>query len=54
MKFLIIFIYLITFGYSYAIEKPDIKNITVNKDPKLYENITFKNINDKNINLSDL
>ena len=54
MKFLIIFIYLITFGYGYAIEKPDIKNITVNKDPKLYENITFKNINDKNINLSDL
>tara|TARA_E500000331_G_scaffold310240_1_gene316877 strand:+ start:1553 stop:2068 length:516 start_codon:yes stop_codon:yes gene_type:complete len=51
MKFLIIFIYLITTSVSYSIETPDIKNIVINKDPKKYENITFKDINNKNINL---
>ena len=51
MKFLIIFIYLITTSLSFSIEPPDIKNIVINKDPKSYENITYKDINNKSVNL---
>jgi len=53
MKFLIIFIYLITTGLSYSLEQPDIKNIVINKHPKSYKNITFKDINHKNIKLEN-
>ena len=42
MKFLIIFIYLITTSLSYSIEQPDIKNIVINKYPKSYKNIILK------------
>ena len=52
MKFLIIFFYLITYSYSYAIEKPDIKNLVIHKDPKIYDNVTFKNIDQIDIHLS--
>ena len=51
MKFLILFIYLITTSYSYAIKKPDIKNIVINKIPKTYEEIVFKDLKQKDINL---
>jgi len=53
MKFLIIFFYLITTGYSYAIQKPDIKNIVINKNLRTYEDVVFKDINEKDINLGD-
>ena len=53
MKFLIIFVYLITYGYSYSTEKPDIKNLVINKDPKIYNNITFKNIDQIDVDLDD-
>ena len=53
MKFLIIFFYLITTNYSYAIQKPDIKNIVINKNLKTYEDVIFKDINEKDINLGD-
>ena len=53
MKFLIIFIYLITTSLSYSIEQPDIKNIVINKYPKSYKNITFKDINNKNVKLEN-
>ena len=53
MKFLIIFIYLITTNYSYAIEKPNIDNIVINKNPKIYGEVVFKDINQKNISLAD-
>ena len=52
MKFLIIFFYLITYSYSYSIEKPDIKNLVIHKDPKIYDNVTFKNIDQIDIDLS--
>ena len=52
MKFLIIFIYLITTNYSYSIEKLDIDNIVINKNPKTYEEVIFKDINQKNIDLA--
>ena len=53
MKFLIIFLYLITTGLSYSMEPPDLKNIVINKYPKSYKNITFKDINNKSVNLEN-
>ena len=53
MKLLIIFIYLIITNFSYASEKPDIKNLVLIKNPKLYEDVTFLDINEKNVNLDD-
>ena len=53
MKFLIIFIYLIATTYSYSIEKPDIDNIVINKNPKNYEEIVFKDLEQKDIDLAN-
>ena len=53
MKLLIIFIYLITANFSYALEKPDLKNLILIKNPKAYENIIFRDVNQKNLNLDD-
>ena len=53
MKLLIIFIYVITINFSYAFEKPDLKNLVLIKNPKLYEDVTFLDINQKNVNLDD-
>ncbi|WP_415320888.1 TlpA disulfide reductase family protein [Candidatus Pelagibacter sp. Uisw_092] len=53
MKLLIIFIYLITINFSYALEKPDLKNLVLIKNPKLYEDVIFTDINQKNLNLDD-
>ena len=53
MKLLIIFIYLVTLNFSYAFEKPDLKNLILIKNPKSYEDVTFLDINQKNVNLDD-
>ena len=53
MKLLIIFIYLITINFSYASKMPDLKNLVLLKNPKLYENVVFTDINQKNVNLYD-
>jgi len=53
MKLLIIFIYLVLTNLSYASEKPDIKNLVLIKNPKIYEGVVFKNINQKNVDLGD-
>ena len=53
MKLLIIFIYLIICNFSYASEKPDIKNLVLIKSPKIYEDVVFKDINQKNVDLDD-
>jgi thiol-disulfide isomerase/thioredoxin len=53
MKLLIIFIYLITTNFSYALEKPDLKNLVLIESPKTYEEVIFKDINQKNVNLAD-
>ena len=53
MKLLIIFIYLITTNFSYALEKPKIKNLVLLNNPKIYEDVTFKDINQKLVNLDD-
>ena len=53
MKLLLIFVYLISANFSYATEKPDIKNLVLIKNPKIYKGVTFKDINQKNLNLND-
>ena len=53
MKLLIIFIYLITTNISYALEKPNLKNLVLIKNPKIYEDVIFKDINQKDVNLDD-
>ena len=51
MKLFTIFIYLITISYSYAAEKPDIKNLILLKNPKKYEDIVFKDTRQNDVNL---
>ena len=53
MKLLIIFIYLITINFSYAFEKLDLKNLILIENPKLYEDVIFMNVKQKNVNLDD-
>ena len=53
MKFLIIFIYLITTSYSYTVEKINIDNLVINKNLKTYDEIVFKDENQKNIDLAN-
>jgi len=53
MKLLIIFIYLITANFSHALEKPDVKNLVLIKNPKLYEDVVFLDIKQKKVNLGD-
>ena len=53
MKLLLIFIYLITSTNSYALEKPNIKNLVLSKNPKIYEEVVFKDSNDYDVNLDD-
>ena len=53
MKFLTIFLYLVTTSLSYSIEKLDMQNIVINKDPKSYKNIIFKDINNNDVNLEN-
>ena len=53
MKLLLIFIYLITSNTSYALEKPNIKNLVLSKNPKIYEEVVFKDSNNYDVNLDD-
>jgi thiol-disulfide isomerase/thioredoxin len=52
LKFILIFIYLISSSSSYAIQELDLKNLVVHKNPKKLEKINFKNINNETINLN--
>jgi len=38
---------------GFTVEKPDIKNLILTKNLKNYENIIFKDVNQKNVNLVD-
>ena len=53
MKLLTIFIYLITISQGYTGEKPDIKNLILTKNLKIYENVIFKDANQKDVDLTD-
>ena len=53
MKFLIIiFIYLITTSYGHTLEKPNINNLVLIKKLKTYEEVVFKDKNQKDVNLA--
>ena len=52
LKFILIFIYLISSSTSYAIQQPNLKNLVIHKDPKKLEKINFININNETINLN--
>ena len=51
MRFLIIFIFLLS--NSFAEEVIDLKNLTINKELKKYENLTFLDYQNNQINLDD-
>ena len=53
MKLLIIFIYIITTSFGHTDEKLDIKNLILTKNLKTYENVIFKDVNQKDVNLDD-
>ena len=53
MKLLSIFIYLMMVSLGHTGEKPDIKNLILTKNLKTYENVIFKDKNQKDINLDD-
>ena len=53
LKFILIFIYLISSSPSYAIQQLNLKNLVIHKDPIKLEKINFKNSNNEIINLSD-
>ena len=52
LKFILIFIYLISSSSSYAIQQPNLKNLVIHKDPKKLEKINFRNVNNEIINLN--
>ncbi len=51
MRFLIIFIFLLS--NSFASEVPDIKNLIINKEYKEYDNLTFLDAKNKNLNMEN-
>ena len=51
MRFLIIFTFLIS--SALANDLPNIKNIVINKEPKTYDNISFRDSNENVIKLND-
>ena len=53
MKILIIFICLVISIPSQATEKPDIKNLILIKNLKVYEDVVFKDSKQKNVDLKD-
>ena len=53
LKFILIFIYLISSSSSYAIQQPNLKNLVIHKDPIKLEKINFINIKNETINLKN-
>ena len=52
LKFILVFIYLISSSPSYAIQQPNLKNLVVHKDPIKLEKINFINIDNETVNLN--
>ena len=53
LKFILIFIYLLSSSSSYAIQQPNLKNLIIHKEPIKLEKINFLNINNETINLNE-
>ena len=52
MRILILFTFLIT--NAFANELPDLKNLVIHKNPKIYNNVIFLDDKDKEINIQNL
>ena len=53
LKYIIVFVYLISSSSSYAIQQINIKNLVIHKNPKKLEKINFTNINNEKISLNN-
>ena len=53
MKLLLKIIYFLTISFSYAVEKPDIKNLIFIEELKNYKEVIFIDENQKKLNLED-
>jgi len=53
MKLLTIFIYLVIISYGHTAEKPNIKNLILTKNLKVYKDVVFKDANQKDVNLAN-
>ena len=42
-----------TSNFGYALEKPNIKNLAISKNPKIYEEVVFRDSNNYDVNLAD-
>ncbi len=52
LKFILIFVYLISSSSSYAIQRPNVKNLVIHKEPIKLEKINFINIKNEIVNLN--
>ena len=53
MKLLTIFIYLTTISLGYTTEKPDIENLILTKNLKIYEDVIFKDTKQQDVDLAE-
>ena len=53
LKFILIFIYLISSSSSYAIQELNLKNLVIHNNPKKLDKINFKNIDNEIVNLKE-
>tara|TARA_B100001175_G_C19377638_1_gene574943 strand:- start:419 stop:949 length:531 start_codon:yes stop_codon:yes gene_type:complete len=53
LNYLVLFIYLISSGSSYSIERPDIKNLLIHNEKKKIEKVEFYNSKNKKVTLND-
>ena len=53
MKLLLLFIFLMVSNVGYALEKPNIKNLVLSKNLKIYEEIVFKDSSGEDVSLDD-
>ena len=53
LKFILIFIYLISSSSSYAIQELNLKNLVIHNNPKKLDKINFKNIHNEIVNLKE-
>tara|TARA_Y100000741_G_scaffold106017_1_gene79201 strand:+ start:982 stop:1506 length:525 start_codon:yes stop_codon:yes gene_type:complete len=53
LNYLVFFIYLISSGGSYSIERPDIKNLIIHSEKKKIENVEFFNSKNKKVILKE-
>ncbi len=53
LNYLVILIYLISFSFSYSIDRPDVENLVIYKDKKKIENVYFFNSEGQKVGIKD-